>query len=215
MQYILVHNNRVLNGPRDWRRRSFEDTLNEELNIQINLPPEYDSTTPIVINELTRIMACEQTYPNYNQKTEYIHGPFWNFDNDIAQGTYQVLPTSIELIKNTLKAQVASERYTTEVAGFKYTIQNTEVFVDTSRDTRNIFVQKLLLMADTDTCSWKFPEAWLTLTKTELASIVMDGAAFVQNCFNWEEAKVIEIDLCTTAEQLDAINLKCEVSWQS
>lgn len=209
MQYILVHNDRVLNGPRDWRRRSFEDTLREECAVEMNLPVEYTGGT-ITINSNTKIMPCEFIWPNYNPRIQYPHGPFWDTSGDIALGTFEVRENSIDSIKNALKAEIAATRYAKENSGFTHTVQNTQVFVDTNRDIRNIFVQKLMLMNDAETCTWKFPQGWRTLTKSELAGIVTAGAAFVQGCFDWERDKGLEIDNCTTTAELAALVLEAQ-----
>ena len=62
-------------------------------------------------------------------------------------------------------------------------------------------------MGDNDTVQWKFPEAWLNLTKQELGLIVATGAGHVQGSFDWEVSKVAEIDNCTTHEQLLNVTL--------
>ena len=60
-------------------------------------------------------------------------------------------------------------------------------------------------MGENDVVNWKFPEAWLTLTKSDLGIAVNAGVAHVQAQFNWELAKNEEIDACTTAAELDAV----------
>jgi hypothetical protein len=91
------------------------------------------------------------------------------------------------------------------VAGTKTTIQDLEVTLDTSRDGRNVFIQKYTLMGEDDVVNWKFPEGWLTLTKTELGVAVATGAAHIQGAFDWEKAKVEEIEAAETVEALNAI----------
>jgi len=207
MSYILVHNNYVINGPRSWNYRSFESTLSEELEIEFKLPMTYDSTEPIIIDENTKIVTCRLEYAAHNPKIEYLHGPFWNFDEEVALGTFQVMSTPVDVIKGVLKQRVAVNRWTKEVAGTTVEIQGKFVTVDTSRDGRNIFVQKYLLMTDAETVEWKFPEGWLVLSRTELGQAVNAGVAHVQNQFSWESAKITEIDLCTDPEELDLVDL--------
>lgn len=205
--YVLENNQIVLNGPRAWNYRSFESTLEEDLEIIYKLPLSKTDEEIIAIDENTHIYPARYEYPSYNQKIEYLHGPFWDFSTGIAIGTFEVLPIQIEFIKQNLKQKVAENRYNKENAGTKITIQDTEVTVDTSRDNRNIFVQKYLLMSDTDTVQWKFPERWLTLTKEELGLVVSVGATYIQEQFDWEVLKGVEIDSKQTAEELDLVDV--------
>ena len=205
--YVLENNNYVINGPRAWNYRSFESTLEEDLEIEFKLPLTKTDETIITIDENTHIYPSRYDYPDYNPKIQYIHGPFWDFSTGIAVGTFQVLPIAPEFIKNTLKEKVAANRYRKEISGTKVTIQDTEVTVDTGRDSRNIFVQKYMLMSDTDTVQWKFPEGWKTLTKAELGLVVSAGAAYIQEQFDWEVTKGIEIDSKETAEELDLVDV--------
>lgn len=207
MQYVLIHNQSVINGPRSWNYRSFESTLLEECNIDIKLPMQYTSEDPIEIAEGIRILPAVLQPHGFNSKIEFLHGPFWNFDNNVATGTYVTVPHVIEAVKNTLKAEVTGNRYNHEISGVKCTIQNREVTVDTSRDGRNIFVLKYLLMSENETVEWKFPETWLVLSKSDLGVAISAGANHIQSAFTWELNKHGEIDNCSTLQQLDAIDL--------
>jgi len=206
--YVLVHNGFVINGPRAWNYRSFESSLEEECEISYKLPMSKSDEEIITIDENTKIYAAELVYPSYNSKIEYPHGPFWDFSSGKAIGTFQVLETPIDSIKNTLKAQVADIRWRKEISGKKITIQGTEVFISTSRDQRINYSQKYLLMAESDTVQWKFNEGWLTLSKTELGQIVSAIDSHVESAFTWEGNKNTQIDACTTAAELDALNLE-------
>ena len=206
--YVLVHNGFVINGPREWNYRSFESSLEEECEIAYKLPMSKNDEEIIEIDANTKIYDAELVYPSYNSKIEYPHGPFWDFSSGKAIGTFQVLPTPIDLIKNTLKARVAEIRWRKEIAGMITNVQGTDVFVDTSREMRDVFVQKYILINDNETVQWKFKSGWFTLTKTEINYIAVAIANHIQTQFDWEIAKNAEIDACTTAQELDAINLE-------
>lgn len=209
MQYVLINDGYVLNGPREWNYRSFESTLSDDLDISLNLPMQKNDSEPIVIDATTRIIASTMEYPDYNPKIEYLDGPYWSFNEDMsfATGTFQVKDQPIEYVKQTLIGKVAANRYIKESAGTTTELQGINVFVDTSREGRAIFVQAYTLMADDATINWKFPEAWLTLTKPELGQVVAAGATHVQQSFNWEESKTVEINNCTTLEELNNIDV--------
>lgn len=203
--YVLVHKERVLVGPRDWNRPMFEGAL-QKLKLQTLLPRRDPQELPIVIDEDTYITNASITIPPHNERIETYHGPYWNFENmDLAVGTYEIKYKTLGSIRELLRNEAAAERYRKEVAGTKTTIQDLEVTLDTSRDGRNIFLQKYTLMGENDVVNWKFPEGWLTLTKTELGQAVLVGATHIQSAFDWEKAKVEEIEAAETVEELDAI----------
>ncbi len=202
--YVLIHKNRVIVGPMAWNRAMFDGAL-RKLNIQITLPRVAPEQLPLIIDPNTRLAQSVYEYPEYNSKIEYLNGPFWNFDSDVAVGNWQIMPIAIEFIKGNLKAQVADVRYQKEVAGTSCEIQGQTVSLDTSRLGREIFAQAYLLMGDSDQRNWKFPEGWLTLTKMDLGTCVAAGVQHIQACFDWEKVKGEEIDACETAAQLDQV----------
>ena len=202
--YVLVNNGEVLNGPRGWNYRSFESTLEDDLEIELKLPMKKEDDEIFIVDDNTKIYPAEMQYQDYNARIEHLHGPFWDFSTGKAIGTFEKRFNDIDAIKNDLKAKVAETRWTKEVAGVKTTVQGQEVSLDTSRDGRNIFVQKLLLMTDDETVKWKFPEGWFVLIKQELAEVVAAGAAHIQMQFEWEAVKIQEIDACANHDELSA-----------
>jgi hypothetical protein len=205
--YVLEHNNQVINGPRQWNYHSFESSLEDDLDIIQKLPARKEDNFIIEIDSNTHIYKAELISPEYDPKFEYLHGPFWDFTTGIAVGTYTKETYDTNTIKGKLKEIVTANRYTKEISGVKTTVQGLEVSIDTSRDGRNIFVQKYVLMQDTDVAEWKFPEGWLTLTKSELGQIVSVGASYIQSQFDWEKNKMIEIDGLQTVEELKLVDL--------
>jgi hypothetical protein len=204
--YVLIHKNRVVVGPMLWNRAMFAVGL-ERLGINGVVLSRLEPTTPMTIDENTRIAYSRYEYPEYNTKTQYLHGPFWNFSEDIAVGTFEIKEKSVDIIKSELKQAVSNERYTLEVAGAKVTFNDTEYSVSTERTARDIFVQKYVSLGDSDTVNWKFPEGFVTLSKTQLGQVIQAINTKVQEAFDWEYSKHQEIDAATTAEQLNDIVL--------
>jgi hypothetical protein len=205
--FVLVHNGRVLVGPMGWNRAMFDGNL-EKLKIQFTLPRAEPDVLPLVINENTVIKRVDFDYPVYNPKIQYLEGPYWDHTQTNSRAFYEVKPQPIESVKANLKQIVAENRWKKEVAGTKTTIQGVEVTVDTARGSRDIFVQKYLLLPENGTVGWKFPECWMTLTKAELGAAVSAGASHVENAFIWEATKANLIDFSDTLEQLNVINLE-------
>lgn len=205
--YILMQNNTVITGPRPWNFRAFDSALKEELNISYELPLAKTDDAPIEISSGVKIYKATTIQQPYNALIEYLHGPFWNIENDIAVGTFQIVPKPIESVKQELKSRLASNRYNREVRGVKMTMQGQQITIDTRRGDRDIFLQKYMLMPNEETISWKFPECWLTISKSELGQIVAAGAQHVQAQFAWESTVSGQIDACTTLEELAQIDI--------
>ena len=202
--FVIIHNNSVILGPMRWNRFRFENTIQEECEVSTSLPDT--NQLAIVVSADVKILPVQGTQdPVFNPRIEFLHGPFWEFTDTIAISSYQVEPYNIDAVKSQLKAESMDQRWKTEVAGTKSTIQGVEITISTSREDRHIFIQKFLLMADLDTVQWKFPEGWLTLTKSDLNQIVTTSALYVQQQFDWESTKIAEIESCESLQQLDAI----------
>lgn len=205
MQYLLVENKQtVLLGPIFWRHRFIQTEL-DDLDIDYTVPPVEPNTCLKITDNIEVYPIAEITADSCDTRFEQLAGPFWNFDNNLATGHYTTAPKSLDTIKSEFKQVAANERYRKEIAGVRVTVQDTVVTVDTSRDGRNIFVQKYTSMSDTDTVQWKFPETWLTLSKSELGTVVAAGAAHVQSQFDWERAIVAQIGSAGNVDELRAI----------
>lgn len=200
--YALVYKNNIIVGPKSWDKGFFEFILKRK-NIEIDsIPLKPTSILPHIINEDTKIYPVEFAMDNINPLYQYHRGPLWEIKDDIVIATYEIIETDLESVKNNFKEFLAAERYTKEVLGTKTTVQDTEVNIDTSRDGRNIFVQKFMSMADTDTVNWKFSKKWLLLTKSELGEMIAVGATYIQSLFDWEKEISNQIDAETTVADL-------------
>lgn len=204
--YAVVYKGNVIVGPMEWNRAIFTGSLSKE-GVDVTLPRVAPETLPYVINEDSKICLVNENRSEMNPMVEYYYGPIWDITGDIAIANYDVMDSPVEFAKVNFKNQAADERYKKEISGTTINIQNTEVTIDTTRDGRNIFVQKYSLMNDNETVNWKFPQGWLTLTKTELGSIVAAGASHIQTVFDWEKSINDQIDAATTKEQLLAIQI--------
>lgn len=199
--YVLIHNYKVILGPMGWNRAMFEGTL-ERLNKTFNLPRLDPVELPIVIDDDTKICQASIIEPSYIQKIQYLHGPFWDLTQPTVVGTYQVKETPLELVKITVKADIAAKRYSKENEGIKIIIQDMEVTLDTSREIRNVYFQKLALLNDGETLNWKFPEGWVEINKQELTSMARAVMDYVQSVFDWELAAIEEVDAAEYARDL-------------
>jgi hypothetical protein len=204
--YAVVYKDRVIVGPMNWNRAIFQGAL-ERQKIATQLPRVAPEQLPHIVNPDAKIMMVEEVRPTMNPRVEYYYGPTWTITDSKAIANYDVVDSPIEAARMNFKTQAADERYRKEIKGVTVDVQGASVTVDTARDARNIFIQKYSLMADGDVVNWKFPEAWLTLTKAELGSVIAAGAAHIQSCFDWEKSISDQIDAATTKAELIAIEI--------
>lgn len=206
MDYLIVENKQiVLLGPTPWRQRFMQREF-DDLEVPYTVPPIEQGYVKVT-NQIEIFPLLELSIPDHNPLFEQLAGPFYTFNETDATGTYSVLDQPIDIIKQNMKNIVAAERYKKENIGLQITVKDQSVFLDTSRSNRDIFVQKYLLMGDNDTVNWKFPETWLELTKTDLGSVIAQGATYVQGQFDWEKSTAERIDAATSIEELKLINL--------
>jgi hypothetical protein len=209
MLFAIVENNFVIWGPKPWNKRSFDDVILTDCEIEANLPQYNENNQVITVSDNVKIYPVIRLEdPIMNSKIQRLEGPWWNFTDTHVEMSYTVVDHPIDFVKGTLKNIIAANRYIAEVSGVKMTVQDIEVTVDTARGSRDIFFSAYATMSESETIGWKFPEAWLTLTYAELGEIVAIGKAHIQTCFDWERTKDEEIDACATLEQLDAVVLE-------
>jgi hypothetical protein len=203
--FVIVHNNSVILGPMRWNRYRFENTIAEECEVQATLPDRNDSQTPITVSESVQILPVQTSpTPEYNPKIEILHGPFWEFTEAAAIASYQVLPMSIDAVKSSLKAEAAAARWRKEIGTVSITINDSEYAFSTDRDTR--YVLQNALLSSINAFNWKIDgNTWVVLNNAEIQSAIDAITSHVQSCFDWEAAKVAEIDSAETLEQLDEI----------
>ena len=192
--YAIIHKNRVISGPRSWNKAFFEFNLKSKKIEFTFIPRNPPKELPYVINADTMAVSVEEVRPELNTFIQHHRGPLWEILEDKAIATYEIIENNLGSAKNNYKVLLADKRYEKEITGAKTTIQDVEVSLDTTRDGRNIFLQKFSLMGDSDTVNWKFPEGWLTLTKADLGLAVAAGAAHIQEAFDWEKAISDQID---------------------
>jgi hypothetical protein len=204
--YAVIYKNKVIVGPMSWNRAIFQGSL-ERRGITNTLPRVAPEELPYVVNADAQIMAVEEVRPELNPMVEHYYGPLWEITETKAVANYEVHDTNIEFARNNFKSQAAEERWKKEIAGTKVTINDVEVTLDTTREGRNIFIQKFVTMSDDATVNWKFPEAWVQLTKSDLQTVINTIDSHVESCFDWEKSIVLQIDGAETKEELVAIEI--------
>lgn len=207
MKYVVINKSKVIIGPMAWSQKHFTDILKIRHKIIANIPGIEPSEFPYVIDENTKVHEVLENRPEINSTIQYHYGPLWDLSDSIAVANYEIRDISIESARDNFRSIAAAERYKKEITGTTAVIQDLEVTLDTSREGRNIFVHKLLLMSEGQTTNYKFPEGWLTITKTELSTIAQVGENYIQSCFDWEKLINEQIDACVTNEELLSLSM--------
>lgn len=209
MQYVIMQNNRVIWGIRDWNYRSIESCLSADCDIITQVPID-EPQTKIVISSDVVIYPATYEYPEINSKIESLAGPYWSVVNDIAIGAFNVVPKPIADVKGDLKKIIAANRYLNEIKDIHLTVQGTNIIIEADRPNKMMIIQIASLMSDVDVYNFKFPKSnnWLPMTKLDMGILINAIVAQTQTAFNWEQSKCDEIDACTTLNQLNLINLE-------
>ena len=212
MYVITDHNSGdfVILGPIAWNPRYISSILSDELDEDISVSKEDEARVPFVVHPGVIVRRCESVYEDINPKRQGHEGPVWAYDTKHpsiqATATWCAADKDIDTVRSELKAQVADIRWSKEHEGVTLAIQGVEIWCDTARGARDIFVQKHSLMSEGENINWKFPNnTWLNLSKSELGHIVASGAAHIQSCFDWEAEQAHIIDACTSLDQLDVL----------
>jgi len=210
--FVIIQNSSLIFGPKNWSKLIFEEIIKEDCNLECNISVQNDENLPVVLDNDVKILPVVSiNQPSYNSKIERLEGPYWNFYEDRAEMYYTVGDLPIDAVKNRLKNIISSNRYEYEKIGFDMKIQNADIYINTGRTERSVFLQTLFYMEDNETINWKFSEGWMQLTKPDMQQIVSKIKTHVQSCFIWEQNKIAEVDAANTLEELDAINTEVEI----
>lgn len=207
MSYVIVNNNSVVYGPREWNRLLFQSILQDEFEINTTLGFTNDGA-PVVINDSIKILpVLQKPHPEMNSKIEQLVGPFWEFKADHVVQYYDVTNKDVSIVKSELKKIVEIHRYQREISGIKVTIGTVEVPVTTSRDGREIYFHQSITATNTPV-AFKFNGIWADVTKQDFLNICNAIHDFIQTTFDWEQSMWDLIDSKNTLEELDDLDLQ-------
>jgi len=210
--YAVTYNDTVFLTPTTWSPRYIASVIEDDYEVQVTILPSDVTNVPYNVTPEIRILPLVEDRPVINDLTEMFTGPSYTVTPELVTATYGKQYQPLDLVKTRVKQEVMKQRYDKEVFGIPVTIQGQEVWVETDRDTRNLFFQAYLLTGETETRNWKFGEIFIELTKADLELIVGSGAMYVQSMFNWESGYNDQIDSADYSgleliwEELKAVN---------
>ena len=205
MEIALIHNNSLELGPFGMNVHYINQEL-EELEVEERVSPESFSSLPIHFSDgLTHLVPIERIIPENNPKYHNVENFTWEIVEEDGVPTkvlltYPITDKTLEEVKALRKQEVAPYRKEKENTTITLTINDTVVEVVTSREERVLLASKL--SASPGPHNFKFSNTWLEITTEELQYIVSEVDKVVQEAFDWELAKLQEIDACETIDEV-------------
>jgi len=204
--YSLVNGQELLLGPIAFNYRMINSVLEEELEVDFRVKSSDYQSVPIIFTEDIKILPARNEVPEFDPRFQSVSQTSHTITDTEVVFNYSVADKTLEQIKGEYKAGVAPERWNKENTTVTVTINGKEITVSTSRDNRLSLVSKLL--SSDGPYNFKFNDGvWEEITKTDLQTILNEIDSIVQAAFDWELAKLAEIDACETKEEVYAVEI--------
>lgn len=205
MLFVIVYNNSVILGPMEWKARRFSEVIEDECEIKVTLPL-VNETYYEVNNEIKIYPVQGRPIPEYNTKTEFLHGPFYEYIDGVAYSSMVVEQLPLLAAQNFIKQEAATLRWKKQNSGVKVTLNGTEYTFPSDLNTKSIFHQ--YITSNLESVNWKIDQdTWITLSKSDIQTVFNSIVNHVQSAFDWEAAKLTEI-VGSTHDTLDKISLE-------
>lgn len=204
MEIALIHNNSLELGPMGFNVKYINADL-EDLEVEERISPQSYTDLPIHFSDgLTHLLPIERVVPEHDPKYHNIGNLTWEIIEEDGIPvkvvfTYPIVDKTLEEVKALRKQEVAPYRKEKENTVISVNINGTSVEVSTSREERVLLASKL--SAAPGPHNFKFANTWLEITTEELQYILNQIDVKVQEAFDWELAKLQEIDACTTIDE--------------
>ena len=205
MEIALIHNNSLELGPMGFNVKYINTDL-EDLEVEERISPQSYTELPIHFSDgLTHLLPIEKVVPEHDPKYQNIGNLTWEIvkEDDTPVKvvfTYPSVDKTLEEVKALRKQEVSPYRREKENTTITLDINGTSVQVSTSREERVLLASKL--SAAPGPHNFKFANTWLEITTEELQYVLNQIDVKVQEAFDWELAKLQEIDACETIDEV-------------
>jgi hypothetical protein len=201
--YALVNGQELLLGPISFNYRMINSVLEEELEVDYRVTSQSYQSVPIIITEDIKILPTRDDNPEYDPRFESLSNITYEITETEVIFRHTKLEKPLEQIKDEYKQSVKPERQNKENQYITVSVQNTELTLLTSREQRTQLINKLTSLAETDTVLYKFNDnTWINVSKSDLEYVIKQIDLKVQEAFDWEYAKLQEIDSCQTWQEV-------------
>jgi hypothetical protein len=203
--YALVNGQELLLGPIAFNYRMINDEL-EELEVDYRVTSQDYQNVPIVITEDIKILPARNEIPEYNPRFQTASQTSHTIADDEVVFVYTVEDKTLGQIKEEYKLGVKPERQRRENTSIEVTINNSGITVSTDRENRLALIAKYI--AGPGPHNFKFDNGtWLQITTEDLQTIIQAVDTKVQEAYDWELAKLQEIDACETKEEVYEVEI--------
>jgi hypothetical protein len=202
--FVIVYNGNVILGPMVWNARRFSEVIEEETSLSVVLDLRNDEQTLVEIGANIKIYpVTSELDPEYNTKTQYLHGPFWTFTDTHAVSSMTVESYPLEAIRNFLRQEIADKRWKKLHNGIDVEINGSTYKFPTDPLTRMSFHH--YTTSGLTKVNWKInQETWLELSSEHISLIFNKIVEHFQQSFEWESNINDEIS-SATLETIESI----------
>ncbi len=205
MEIALIHNNSLELGPIGFNVKYINADL-EDLEVEERISPQSYTDLPIHFSDgLTHLLPIEKVVPENDPKYHNVGNFTWEIIEEDGtpvkvRFTYPIVDKTLEEVKALRKQEVSPYRKEKENTIITLDVNGNSVQVSTSREERVLLASKL--SAAPDSHNFKFLSGWLEVSTENLQYIVSEIDKVVQAAFDWELAKIQEIDACETIDEV-------------
>lgn len=203
--YALVNGQELILGPIAFNYRMINYEL-EELEVDFRVTSQSYQSVPIIITDEIRIISARNEIPNYDPKFQAVAQYSHEIKDTEVVFYYQVNDKPLDQIKAEYKLNVKPERQRKENTIISVELGGGMVDVSTSRDTRIALMSKML--GNEGPYNYKFDNgSWREVTKSDIETLISQIDSKVQEAFDWELAKLQEIDACVSGEEVYRVEI--------
>jgi hypothetical protein len=204
--YALVNGQELLLGPITFNYRMINSVLEDELEVDYRVTSQDYQSVPIIFNEEIKILPARNEIPEFDPRFQTVSQTSHTIADDEVVFVYTVSDKPLEQIKDEYKAGVKPERQRRESTRVEVTINNSTITVATDRENRLALTSKYI--AGPGPHNFKFDNGtWLEITTEDLQTIIQAVDSKVQEAYDWELAKLQEIDACETKESVYEVEI--------
>ena len=202
--YALINGQELLLGPIAFNYRMINSVLEEDLEVNFRVTSQDYLNVPITFTEDIKILPARNDIPAYDPRFQTVSQTSHTISATEVVFNYGVSDKSLEQIKSERKAEVAPERWNKENTTVSVTLYGNTITISTSRENRLAIVSKVV--SDGGLHNYKFDDgSWVEISSADLVTILNAIDDVVQAAFDWEFAKLAEIDACLDGEAVYAV----------
>lgn len=161
---------------------------------------------PLVLSDRVKIYKVEYTpQPEFDELTQYKENLSWIIENGKVVGTYFVYNKDLDQVKSDVKEIARQKRNIDILEPSDFVISGNQVKIHTDPQSYLVCLANANNMLDNDTINWKVIDGWVVATKFDLLSMASFIYQKTQQLFNQELSLNLQIDDCSTVEEIRVI----------